>query len=142
EGLPVFAGWIAEAGTPIYLVTDDADKALDDAVKALGRVGFDHVEGVLAGSFEGWRDHGLPMAGVGTVAPTRIDEEPGRRDLRVPDVRDDNEFETEGHIPGASHLFVGYLERELDRLRPSFDPEVAVVVTCGVGHRASLAASM
>lgn len=142
DGLPVFAGWVAEAGTPIYLVLDDADEALDDAVKALGRVGFDHVEGVLAGSFEGWRDHGLPMAGVGTVEAGRIEVDPAQRDVRVIDVRDDGEFETEGHIPGASHLYVGYVERELDRLQPSFDSEAAVVVTCGVGHRASLAASM
>ena len=142
DGLPVFAGWVAEAGTPIYLVLDDAETALDDAVKALGRVGLDHVEGVLAGSFEGWRDHGLPMAGVGTVEPGRIEVDPAQRDLRVIDVRDDGEFETEGHIPGASHLYVGYIERELERLQPSFDPEAAVVVTCGVGHRASLAASM
>ncbi|MES2787012.1 MAG: rhodanese-like domain-containing protein [Pseudomonadota bacterium] len=142
EGLPVFAGWVADAGTPIYLVLDDADKALDDAVKALGRVGLDHVEGVLAGSFEGWRDHGLPMAGVGTVEPDRIEVDPVQRKLLVLDVRDDNEFETEGHIPGASHLYVGYVERELDRLRPSFAPDAPVVVTCGVGHRASLAASM
>ena len=142
DGLPVFAGWVAEAGTPIYLVLDDADEALEQAVKALGRVGLDHVEGVLAGSFEGWRDHGLPMAGVGTVEAGRIEVDPAQRDLRVIDVRDDGEFETEGHIPGASHLYVGYVERELDRLQPPFDPETAVVVTCGVGHRASLAASM
>ena len=58
------------------------------------------------------------------------------------DVRDDNEFETEGHISGASHLYVGYVENELHRLHPSFDPDAPVVVTCGVGHRASLAASM
>ncbi len=115
---------------------------MDDAVKALGRVGLDHVEGVLAGSFEGWRDHGLPMAGVGTVDPDRVGADEGRGELRVLDVRDDQEFETEGHVPGASHLFVGYVERELDRLRPSFDPDAALVVTCGVGHRASLAASM
>jgi hydroxyacylglutathione hydrolase len=142
KGLPVFAGWVAEPGTPIYLVVDDADKALDEAVKALGRVGLDHVEGVLAGSFEAWRDHGLPMAGVGTVEAGRVDEEADGRDLRVLDVRDDSEFETEGHIPGASHLYVGYIEKELDRLHPSFDADAAVVVTCGVGHRASLAASM
>jgi len=142
DGLPVFAGWVAEPGTPIYLVVDDAEKALDEALKALGRVGLDHVEGVLAGSFEAWRDHGLPMAGVGTVEAARVDEEFGQRDLRVLDVRDDNEFETEGHIPGASHLYVGYIERELDRLQPSFDPDAALVVTCAVGHRASLAASM
>ncbi|MDD2713723.1 MAG: rhodanese-like domain-containing protein [Simplicispira sp.] len=142
DGLPVFAGWVAEAGTPIYLVVDDADKTLDKAVKALGRVGLDHVEGVLAGSFEGWRDQGLPMAGVGTVEARRIDGQAGQRDLRVLDVRDDQEFETEGHIPGVSHLYVGYVEKELDRLQPPFDPEAALVVTCGVGHRASLAASM
>jgi hydroxyacylglutathione hydrolase len=142
EGLPVFAGWIADAGTSIYLVVDEAEKALDEAVKALGRVGLDRVEGVLAGSFEAWRDHGLPMAGVGTVEPGRIDLDPARRELRVIDVRDDGEFETEGHIPGASHLYVGYVERALDRLQPTFDPEAAVVVTCAVGHRASLAASM
>lgn len=142
EGLPVFAGWVAEAGTPIYLVVDDAEKALDTAVKALGRVGLDHVEGVLAGSFEAWRDHGLPMAGVGTVEASRIEEDAATRDLLVIDVRDDGEYETEGHIPGASHLYVGYVERELDRLRPSFDADAPMVVTCGVGHRASLAASM
>ena len=105
-------------------------------------MGLDHVKGVLAGSFEGWRDHGLPMAGVGTVEASGIEADAAARELRVLDVRDDDEFETEGHIPGASHLFVGYVERELDRLQPRWDPEAPVVVTCGVGHRASLAASM
>jgi hydroxyacylglutathione hydrolase len=142
EGLPVFAGWVAQAGTPIYVVVDDAEKAFEDAVTALGRVGLDHVEGVLAGSFEGWRDHGLPMAGVGTIEPARIDEDAARREWRVLDVRDDREFETEGHIPGASHLYVGYVERELDRMQPPFDADAPYVVTCGVGHRASLAVSM
>ncbi len=142
EGLPVFAGWVAEPGSPIYLVVDEAEKALEDAVKALARVGLDHVEGVLAGSFEAWRDHGLPMAGLGTVDARRVQGDVGSGALQVIDVRDDQEFETEGHIPGAAHLYVGYVEREFDRLRPSLDPDAPVVVTCGVGHRASLAASM
>lgn len=142
EGLPVFAGWVAEAGTPIFLVMDGADKSLGEAVKALGRVGLDNVEGVLAGSFESWRDHGLPMAGVGTVEPGRISESPDARGLQLIDVRDDSEFEEEGHVPGASHLYVGYLERELQRLLPGFDKNHTYAVACSVGHRASLAASM
>lgn len=142
DGLPVFAGWVVGPGTAIYLVVDAGETALDQALKALGRVGLDHVEGVLAGGFEAWRDQGLPMAGIGTVGPGRVDEDAARRDMRVIDVRDDSEFETEGHIPGASHLYVGHVERELDRLLPAFNPDAAVVVTCGVGHRASLAASM
>lgn len=142
EGLPVFAGWVAEAGTPIFLVVDHADQALEEAVRALGRVGLDHVQGVLAGSFEGWRDQGLPMAGVGTMEARSVDESPDQRGLQMIDVRDDNEFEKEGHVPGASHLYVGYLERELQRLQPGFDKQQPCVVTCSVGHRASLAASM
>ncbi|MCB1979649.1 MAG: hypothetical protein KDF25_09885 [Burkholderiaceae bacterium] len=142
DGLPVFAGWVAQAGTPIFLVLDDSDKALDEAVKALGRVGFDHVDGVLAGSFEAWRNQGLPMAGVGTVEPGAIDEALEARAVRLIDVRDDSEFEHEGHVPGASHLYVGYLERELGRLRPGFDKQQPCVLACSVGHRASLAASM
>lgn len=142
EGLPVFAGWVAEAGTPIFLVMDGADKSLDEAVKALGRVGLDNVEGVLAGSFEGWRDRGLPMAGVGTVEPGRISESADARGLQLIDVRDDSEFEEEGHVPGASHLYVGYLERELERLLPGFNKNQTCAVACSVGHRASLAASM
>lgn len=141
-GLPVFAGWVAEAGTPIFLVIDDADESLEKAVKSLGRVGLDHVEGMLAGSFDGWRDHGLPMAGVGTIEARRIDESSLGRDLQLIDVRDDSEFENDGHVPGASHLDVGYLERQLQLLRPGFDKNHTYVVACSVGHRASLAASM
>jgi hydroxyacylglutathione hydrolase len=142
DGLPVFAGWVARAGTPIYLVLDDPEKMLPGAVTALARVGLDHVQGVLAGGFEAWRDHGLPMAGVGTVEAASVAEDDSARELRVLDVRDDHEFETEGHVPGASHLYVGYVERELDRMQPPFDADAPYVVTCGVGHRASLAVSM
>ena len=142
EGLSVFAGWVAQAGTPIFLIMDDLEKGMEDAVKALGRVGLDQVEAVLAGGFEAWRDHGLPMAGVGTLGPSAIAESPDLRELRVIDVREDTEFENDGHVAGASHLFVGYLERELQRLRPGFDKHEVYAVTCSVGHRASLAASM
>ena len=37
---------------------------------------------------------------------------------------------------------MGYLERELGRLRPVFEADETYVVACSVGHRASLAASM
>ena len=142
EGLPVFAGWVAGAGTPIFLVVDDAEKSLEDVVKALGRVGLDNIEGVLAGSFEGWRDQALPMAGVGTIEASVIGQTAKPHDFQLIDVRDDNEFESKGHVPGASHLYVGYLEHELGRLRPEFNAKHTHVVACSVGHRASLAASI
>jgi hydroxyacylglutathione hydrolase len=138
-GLPVFGGWIAGPSTPVFLVLTKIDQ-LEDAVLSLARIGVDNVAGVLAGGFDKWRDEGMPIARSGAVTPrtveTMLDE------VRVLDVREDSEFEDEGHIPHASHLYVGYLEKHLKKISPPIDKSERVAVTCSVGHRASLAASI
>jgi hydroxyacylglutathione hydrolase len=138
-GLPVFGGWIAGPSTPVYLVLATIDD-LEDAVLALARIGVDNVAGVLAGGFEQWRNQGMPVARSGAVTPREVDEMLGK--VRVLDVRDDTEFERGGHIPHASHLYVGYLEKHLRRITPPLDASARIAVTCSVGHRASLAASI
>ncbi len=135
-GLPVFGGWIAQQKTPLYLVGDD-DSTTDEAVLHLSRIGMDGARGALGGGIGSWRSSGkaLERSGVITVAEL----EARRDDFTVLDVRDDSEF-GEGHIPGAAHLYVGYIEKELEKLRlPRNNP---VVVTCSVGHRAGLAVSI
>jgi hydroxyacylglutathione hydrolase len=138
-GLPVFGGWIAGPTTPVYLVLTSIDE-LETAVLALARIGVDGVEGVLAGGFDAWRDAGLPIAQAGAVAPHALAA--ARAEYRVLDVREDTEFEDEGHVPGASHLYVGYLDRHLDAITPPLRTGERVAVTCSVGHRASLAVSI
>lgn len=137
-GLPVFGGWIADDTTPVYLVLPRAED-VEKAVLSLARVGVDHVEGILAGGFEAWRDAGLPVEKTGTATPREVAE---RRDVVVLDVRDDVEFETEGHIPGARHMYVGYLEQHLEKVRPALSRDAEIVLVCSVGHRAGLAASI
>lgn len=140
-GLGVFAGWIAGPGSNVYLVLDDPEPTVvEEAVMALARVGIDHVQGVLAEGFEGWRDAGLPIETLGTTTPAALRDAGG--DIVVLDVRDDGEFEEEGHIRDAKHLYVGYVEAHAGRLASGLDKDTEIVVTCGVGHRASLAASM
>jgi len=139
EGLPVFGGWIAGPSTAVFLVLAKVDD-LEDAVLSLGRIGVDGIKGVLAGGFDAWRDAGLPITHAGAVTPRDLDRTRGR--VRVLDVRDDAEFEDEGHIPDASHLYVGYLEDHLGQLKPPLAKDEPVAVVCSVGHRASLAASM
>ena len=139
KGLPVFGGWIAGPSTPVYLVLSKIDD-IEDAVLSLARIGVDGVEGVLAGGFDGWRDAGQPVASSGAIAPREL-ERAGTK-VRVLDVREDSEFEDEGHIPRASHMFVGYLEKHLREIRPKLDPAEPVAVTCSVGHRANLAVSI
>lgn len=138
-GLPVFGGWVAGPSTPVFLVLTKIDQ-LEDAVLSLARIGIDNVAGVLAGGFDKWRDEGMPVAKSGAVSPRDVEKMLGK--LRVLDVREDSEFEDEGHIPNASHLYVGYLEKHLRKITPSLDKSERVAVTCSVGHRASLAASI
>jgi hydroxyacylglutathione hydrolase len=139
EGMAIFGGWFANQSTPVFLVLSEASQ-VKDAVLQLARLGVDNVKGVLSGGFDAWRDAGQPIEYSGTIAPRELSD--ARRDYIVLDVRDDMEFEDEGHIEGARHLYVGYVEDHLGKLKPALDKKTAVAVVCSVGHRAGLATSI
>jgi len=139
EGLSVFGGWVTDAETSIYLILPKIDH-LESAVLALARIGLDKVEGILAGGFAAWRNAGLPVAASGATTPKALQN--SLHQVHVLDVREDTEFEEEGHIDQASHLFVGYLEKHVSDVKPALKKSDHIVVTCSVGHRASLATSI
>ncbi len=139
EGMAVFGGWFANQATPVFLVLGEASQ-IKDAVLQLARLGVDGVKGVLSGGFDAWRDAGQPIEYSGTIAPRELSD--ARKDYVVLDVRDDMEFEDEGHIDGARHLYVGYVEEHLGKLQPELGKTAAIAVVCGVGHRAGLATSI
>ena len=136
QGLPAFAGWIADEATAIYLVLDDSQH-IPEAVTSLGRIGIDRVEGILAGGIEAWQNQGLPIEMMRTIGAKQCADDIKKKGMHVLDVRDDNERE-EKHIPGSLHTFVGYLEGDI----PQLPKEDKLVVHCSVGHRAGLAASI
>jgi hydroxyacylglutathione hydrolase len=136
QGLPAFAGWIADENTVIFLVVDEP-RHIHEAVTSLARIGIDRVEGVLAGGVEAWRNQGLAIDVLGTTSAQECAEWMKMDGVSVLDVRDDNERE-EKHIPGSLHVYVGYLEEKIPPLRK----EDELVVHCSVGHRAGLAASI
>jgi hydroxyacylglutathione hydrolase len=138
-GLPVFGGWVAGPSTRVFLVLPDMD-SLEQAVLSLARIGVDAIEGVLSGGFDSWRNAGLPIAHAGAITPRELEAQ--RADMRVLDVREDTEFEDEGHIASASHMFVGYLDKHLERMTPQLNKQEPIAVTCSVGHRAGLATSI
>lgn len=135
EGLPVFGGYVAEKNTKIYLVVERPED-IEKAFLYLTRIGMDNIEGVITGNFETWRNAGLPVEISDTTTPAIVNE---KLDLyQVLDVREITEFEDEGHIPGAIHSYAGSLGEYLD----NHPIERPTVVTCSVGHRASLAVSI
>ena len=60
-----------------------------------------------------------------------------REKLVLIDVREDNEW-ARGHLPGATHLGKGIIERDIERAFP--DKEAPLVLYCGGGYRSALAA--
>jgi hydroxyacylglutathione hydrolase len=89
------------------------------------------------GGIEAWRDQGLALEISGTISAQECAERMKKNEVRVLDVRDDNERE-EKCIPGSLHTYVGDLEEKIPPL-PKGDK---LVVHCSVGHRAGLAASI
>jgi len=60
----------------------------------------------------------------------------GRR-IHLVDVREHGEWQA-GHLPGATHLCKGILERDVEHAIP--DADATVVLYCGGGYRSVLAA--
>lgn len=135
-GLPVFAGWVAGADTPVYLITE-SEGDIELAAGHLERIGLDGVRGALAGGFARWRSSGHPIATAGTITPRALAPRTG--ELQIVDVREDGEFAS-GHIEGAVNVYVGTLATE--GVPDHLDPNAPTVVTCGVGHRAGLGLSL
>lgn len=75
-------------------------------------------------------------ARVVEVPPTEVAALISSGEARVFDVREDHEWAA-GHVPGASHLGKGIIERDIERTVP--DPATPIVLYCGGGYRSALA---
>jgi glyoxylase-like metal-dependent hydrolase (beta-lactamase superfamily II) len=131
-----WAGTILSRDAPIVLVADPGTE-MESALR-LGRIGFDHVAGFLAG--------GLASAGAGSgriMTTPRIGADVAALRLQssappvLVDVRTATE-RSQKHIDGSTHIPLNHLiERmqEIPRERP-------VLLHCAGGYRSSLAASL
>jgi hydroxyacylglutathione hydrolase len=140
-GLPSFAGWFIDYERPILLVTETPDTSR--TVRYLYRLGFDRIEGTLAGGMLGWHMAGKNSASVNTVTAEDIscslDET--RSDRARPfilDVRSEGELAAAGRISGAHHIHITRLPERLDEV-PKDRP---VNIFCGSGLRSMIAASI
>ena len=71
-----------------------------------------------------------------TVDDVRRKQERGER-FHLVDVREDHEW-AKGHLPGATHLGKGIIERDIETKIP--DPGAEIILYCGGGFRSALAA--
>ena len=120
-------GWLVEDGRPIvFILGHQQDRA--EVVRQAHKVGYERLEGELAGGMVAWTAAGFESAQI-TLVPAA--EASGT----IVDIRQAGEF-ANGHLPGALHVELGSVgQAELPR-------RGQLTIMCGHGERAMSAASI
>jgi hydroxyacylglutathione hydrolase len=129
---PAFAswlGWLVAPDRPLIFVLDHEQDRHDLVRQALG-IGYERLEGELAGGIEAWSGSGRPIATTKLATTPYPDRSP------LVDVRQASEYRT-GHVPGAMPVELGDLAGSAIGDLPS-----EAVYMCGHGERAMTAASL
>ena len=139
DAFATYVGWVVPFGAPlVLLLPEPADAAVEEALTQLVRVGYEGVEGYLAGGIEAWRTSGRHLDAYAVGDLDELDRRSGENGgVHVLDVRQPREWET-GRIPGSLQVFVGDLPRRVGEIPR--DREVWTI--CASGRRASVAASL
>jgi len=134
--LSVWAGDMLSYEKPILLVVED-ETQLDRIAWHFAYVGLTNFAGYLAGGMKAWDNQGLAVETLQQLSVQRLAKQQDR--FQLLDVRSPGEFEN-GRIHGAKHKFVAELRDGSDG-DLGLDLTEPVVVYCGSGYRASIAAS-
>jgi hydroxyacylglutathione hydrolase len=132
------AAWIADPEEEIVVTAGTEDDARRFA-RLLEAVGFRRFAGFLAGGLDAWRVAGFSTGSTPAVDPPGLADQLRRDEVRLLDVRDEDEWE-ENHVPGSVHV-------PFHELRDGIPPELRnggkpLAVVCSAGNRSSIAASL
>ncbi|WP_282637926.1 MBL fold metallo-hydrolase [Sphingobacterium thalpophilum] len=133
KSFTTWAGWVIEYNEPFALILEQDQ--LDDIARKLMRIGLDNVAGyitpdMLAGSK-------LPLEQQQIIGFEQMAEALKKPNTQILDVRNAAEF-AEGHLPHATHVFVGTISSQLDKI----DQRKELYLHCQSGDRATIAASI
>lgn len=128
-----WAGWILDYTKPFVLIMDENEK--DEIARKLMRIGLDHVAGYI--TMETIPQLGIPLEQQQLIGFQEINAVLENPNVQILDVRNTAEF-TAGHLPHATHLFVGTIEDNLDKINRTKE----LYLHCQSGDRATIAASI
>jgi hydroxyacylglutathione hydrolase len=134
-----FASWsgsILSQTAPIVILGDAGQEK--EAIMRLGRIGFDHVVGFLAGGFTtSIDDQSLLVRGTRSDVATLNEQLTKKEDITLLDVRSENEFSSQ-RIATSCNIPLRELRERIDEI-PTERP---VVIHCAGGYRSSTAMSL
>lgn len=133
-----WAGSLLPFDQPILLVTDPGKE--EESVIRLARVGFDKMEGYLAGGFAAWQAAEKPIDLIIDVEADELAMDlPHDPHLLVLDVRKPAEY-GEGHIAGALNIPLNDLHDPASMA--NIEDHHNLYVHCAGGYRSVIAASL
>jgi hydroxyacylglutathione hydrolase len=136
-GTSVYPGWLLDISQYIIFV-HERPTDIDIVAPRMRRLGFDNMCGYLCGGMDKWQEAGKPIHSLCTMSATELKEKLKKREVLLLDVRDPPEWIENGYVEGADLIFLAELPEKTDSL-PKDKP---IAVTCSVGKRSSIGASI
>jgi hydroxyacylglutathione hydrolase len=134
---PTWAGWFLPYDRPVSLLAGDAER-VRAAVRQLAMIGVDDVRGWYGpGAFAAWERTRGQLAVTPTLTAADAFARARAGELVLLDVRGSAEL-SNGRVPGARHIPLGYLPERADEL-PRDRP---MAVFCGGGTRSRIGISV
>ena len=134
DNFATWLGWLLPWRQPLILLPP-ASAYQDAMVRQLIRIGYDRINGFLAGGFEAWNSAGLPTESAKQIDLESLKDLSGQdHGPMILDVRQRSEFHA-GHIKGALNIELGELQEHLDGL----PREIPLITVYASGMRASMA---
>lgn len=130
-------GMVIDPGAELILVVPD-EKSYDIMRLHLHRIGYDNILGYLYGGIAAWEEEGYPITRLRQISAAELKEKIDRQDFRhFLDVRTPDERQT-AYIQGSEF----YPLTKLLNTMPDFPKDEELIVTCGMGYRGNIAASL
>ena len=135
-GTSVYPGWFMPIEQYLIFVLERPID-INKVAARFRRLGFDNMCGYLCPGISEWQEAGKPISSVGTLSVQQLKSKLSKKEVRLVDVREPNEWR-EGYVQGAERIFFAELGEEA----ASLAKDKPIAVTCSVGNRSSIAASI
>lgn len=136
RAFPTVIGSMLDADQAVVLIADH--EAVDEAVRDLIRIGYDHVRGWAPLSvLDELAAEGHAMHTIASIDVAEFERRRQSGPMHVLDVRGASEYAA-GHVPGAINIAHTRLQSRLDELPVG----VPIYVHCATGVRAAAAAAL
>ncbi len=129
-----WCGWFLSYEEPFILVAEESK--LEDLTRKLMRIGLDTMYGYVD-DVTVWNGGGKALEKGQVIDLDTVKKKISSGDVQYVDLRGASEYKA-GHIKGSDHVFVGTLEKNLDKI----SKEKQVIVYCQAGDRSSIGYSI